>query len=330
MKVIVTGGAGYIGSHTCKELARQGHNPIVYDNLSTGHKSLVQWGEFEYGDILDLSRLQSVFHKHKPDGVIHFAAKSIVSESVSNPGYYFRNNVTGTLNLLETIYNSKVKYIVVSGTCAVYGQPEQMPIHEDMPKLPVTTYGVSKLVMESMLKSFEAAYGLSWVSLRYFNAAGCDLDGETGEWHEPETHLIPLILKTITSNTPLTIFGDDYPTEDGTCVRDYIHVCDLARAHVLALNYLAKGETSEAINLGTGSGFSVRQIIDSVERITGKSVPYRLGQRREGDPPCLISSNQKAASLLGWRPQYSNIDQIIASAWNWHSNFCNTTFYNNR
>lgn len=327
MKVIVTGGAGYIGSHTCKELARQGHQPIVYDNLSTGHRSLVQWGEFEYGDILDSLRLQTVFRKHKPDGVIHFAAKSVVSESVNEPGYYFRNNVTGTLSLLETMYNEQVKYIVVSGTCAVYGQPEQMPIHEDMQKSPVTPYGTSKLFMESMLKSFEVAYGLCWVSLRYFNAAGCDPDGETGEWHEPETHLIPLVLQSILTNSPLTIFGNDYPTKDGTCIRDYIHVCDLAHAHVLALMYLVKGRLSEAMNLGTGSGFSVKQIIDSVKQVTDKKVQYRLGKRRDGDPPCLISSSQKAQSLLGWKPQYSAIEQLIASAWDWYSNFHSSTDY---
>lgn len=321
MKVMVTGGAGYIGSHTCKELIRQGHQVVVYDNLSTGHKVLARWGDFEYGDISDIQRLRAVFAKHKVDGVIHFAAKSIVSESVFDPGSYFYNNVGGTLNILEAMRYEGIKNIVVSGTCAVYGQPNVIPIAEDAPKLPMNAYGASKLFMESMLEAFEYAYGIKWVSLRYFNAAGCDPDGETGEWHDPETHLIPKALLVVAhKHATLSVFGDDYPTEDGTCIRDYIHVSDLADAHVLALMYLSNGGASEAMNLGTGIGFSVKEIIDGIKRITGKPVPYILGKRREGDPPRLISNAQKAFTILGWKPQYSDIDQIITTAWNWQCN----------
>ncbi len=320
MRVLVTGGAGYIGSHTCKELAQQGYDVIVYDNLSTGHKELVQWGDFEYGDILDTEKLFSVMHKYKPSGVIHFAAKSIVNESLIIPGDYFRNNVTGTLNILDAMFREGIDTIVVSGTCAVYGHPESIPINENSPTHPINPYGLSKLWMEHILQAYEEAHNIRWMSLRYFNAAGCDLDAEIGEKHDPETHLIPRALMAVAGDAQeISIFGDDYKTEDGTCIRDYIHVCDLAHAHMLALRYLMHGGQSEALNLGTGKGFSVKEIFKSIAHVIDKHVPYRQEKRREGDPACLISDAKKAKLLLGWEPKYSDIDTIISTAWVWYN-----------
>lgn len=319
MRVLVTGGAGYIGSHTCKELARDGHEVITYDNLSTGHRSLVKWGAFEHGDILDLARLREVMRRYRPDGVIHFAAKSQVGESVRLPGLYFRNNMFGTLNILEAMRDEGVQSIVVSGTCAVYGQPDIVPITEDAPTAPVNPYGVSKLFMEHMLRDFETAHDLRHMVLRYFNAAGCDPEGETGERHDPETHLIPRALMAVTGDAPeLELFGEDYATPDGTCIRDYIHVCDLARAHVLALHRLETGGASGCLNLGTGTGFSVREIIESINRVTGRTVPFRVAPRRPGDPPRLVADARRAGSLLNWSAEQSTVDNIIRTAWQWH------------
>ena len=320
MKVLVTGGAGYIGSHTCKELARQGHTVLVYDNLSTGHRDLVRWGDFHYGDILDTQNLRNCLAKHKPDGVIHFAAHSCVGESVQDPGKYYHNNVSGTLSILEAMRYEEISNLVVSGTCAVYGQVERIPITEDTPTNPTSPYGSSKLFMERMLADFQVAHGLKWASLRYFNAAGCDADGETGERHDPETHLIPRALMAATGDIEmLNLFGDDYPTPDGTCVRDYIHVRDLATAHVAALQYLASGGESLPVNLGSGNGFSVREIIDTIHKVIDKPVPYRMSARRPGDPPKLLADSALAAKLLGWTPQHSSIDFIIETAWRWHN-----------
>lgn len=318
MRVLVTGGAGYIGSHACKELTRQGHDVIVFDNLSTGHRALAKWGAFVHGDILDLAALRRVMRQHGVEGVIHFAAKSQVGESVRDPGLYVRTNVGGTLNILEAMRDEGVPRLVVSGTCAVYGQPDRVPITEDAPPAPVSPYGATKLFMERMLADFEAAHGIVSVALRYFNAAGADFEGETGEWHVPETHLIPRALMAAAGTGPaLDLFGDDYPTSDGTCIRDYIHVRDLARAHVAALEHLARGGASTAVNLGTGTGFSVLDILRGVEAATGRPAPRRIAPRRAGDPPVLVADATRAKTLLGWEPECSSLEEILGSAWAW-------------
>ena len=318
MKVLVTGGAGYIGSHTCKELALQGHTPIVYDNLSTGHREFVRYGDFVHGDILDTQCLRAAMRRHKPDGVIHFAAFAYVGESVQNPGKYFHNNVSGTLSILQAMRDENVPSIVVSSTCAVYGQPEQVPIPVSCPTAPINPYGASKLFMERMLADFHTAHGLKWAALRYFNAAGCDADGEIGEWHEPETHLIPRVIWAAQGKIDaLQIFGDDYPTPDGTCIRDYVHVRDLAQAHILALQHLALGQESRAFNLGTGTGFSVREIIEGVEKVSGKKVPCTMAPRRPGDPARLIADASESAEVLGWHCEHSVLENILESALRW-------------
>lgn len=301
MKVLVTGGAGYIGSHTCKELSRSGHEVVVYDNLSTGHRRFVKWGEFFHGDILDTAKLRKCLQKCTPDGIIHFAASAYVGESVEDPGKYFSNNVAGTLSILEAMREEGVPNIVVSGTCAVYGQPEVMPITEDCPPAPINPYGASKLFMERMLADFHTAHGLNWMSLRYFNAAGADPEGELWEDHDPETHLIPRVVMAAKGEIPeVLIFGDDYDTPDGTCIRDYVHVCDLARAHVLAMKNLIDGGESRAINLGTGKGTSVMEIVRAVQAATGKKVPYRIVPRRAGDPAVLVADASCARDVLCW------------------------------
>ena len=322
MKIFVTGGAGYVGSHTCKALAQSGHEVVVYDNLSTGFRELVKWGELVEGDILDRGFLVAMLAKHRPDGIIHFAAFSQVGESVANPGKYIHNNITGTMNILEAMRTCSVRNIVVSSTAAVYGIPEICPITEDMPTQPINPYGETKLFMEWMLADYARAYGLSWMALRYFNAAGADPEGECGECHDPETHLIPRALKAITGEVAdFKIMGNDYPTQDGTCIRDYIHVSDLASAHVLAMQYLASGEGGKgySLNLGTGQGVSVREILNAIERSVGKAVPYTVGYRRAGDPPVLVADGTRAAELLQWKPAYSDIDRIIVDAWRWHT-----------
>ena len=318
MRILVTGGAGYIGSHTCKALANQGHTVVTYDNLSTGHRELVRWGDFVYGDILDTQRLRACIRQHRIEGIIHFAASAYVGESVIDPGKYFRNNVCGTLSILDAMRDEGVPYIVVSGTCAVYGSPEIMPITEDTPTNPINPYGTSKLFMERMLTDYEKAHGIKWMSLRYFNAAGCDPDGETGEWHEPETHLIPRALMAAMGQIPaLEIFGDDYPTPDGTCIRDYVHVTDLADAHVRGIESLVLGEKGQSINLGTGQGFSIRQVLATVEDVTGKTVPHVMSARRAGDPPVLVADATKAVERLGWQLKYSTLHSILNTAWAW-------------
>ena len=322
MRIFVTGGAGYVGSHTCKALAQNGHEVIVYDNLSTGFRKLVKWGELIEGDILDKDLLQTILHRHKPDGIIHFAAFSQVGESVSDPGKYVRNNVAGTMNILEAMRLEGVRNIVVSSTAAVYGIPDHCPITENIATQPINPYGETKLFMEWMLADYARAYGLSWMALRYFNAAGADPDGECGECHDPETHLIPRALKALTGElTDFNIMGDDYPTPDGTCIRDYIHVTDLAAAHVLAMQYLSQDENGKgyALNLGTGKGISVREILDAVARVTGRQVPHTIGPRRAGDPPVLVADGSRAAALLHWHAIYSDLDNLIADAWRWHT-----------
>jgi UDP-arabinose 4-epimerase len=316
--VLVTGGAGYIGSHACKALARAGYLPIVYDNLSYGHEWAVKWGPFQRGDILDRARVDEVLSKYRPDAVMHFAAFAYVGESVTNPGKYYRNNVAGSLALLEAMRDFGIPRIVFSSSCATYGLPERFPISEDAPQRPINPYGASKLMVERMLADFESAHGLVWAALRYFNAAGADADCEIGEEHHPETHLIPSVLDVASGFRPhVTIFGTDYDTPDGTCIRDYIHVTDLVEAHVLALQ-ASEGGTSAAYNLGNGRGFSVREVINSVERVTGLNVPIQLGERRAGDPPMLVSDASIAHQALGWQPRITELDDIVRSAWAWH------------
>lgn len=325
MRVLVTGGAGYIGSHTCKALALHGHTPVVYDNLSTGHKELVRWGNFEYGDILDTQRLRACIRCHRIKGIIHFAASAYVGESVVNPGKYFHNNVCGTLSLLDAMRDEGVPYIVVSSSCAVYGAPHTMPITENTPTNPVNPYGASKLFMERMLADYEKAHGLRWMALRYFNAAGCDPDGETGEWHDPETHLIPRALMAAAGKIPyLEIFGDDYPTPDGTCIRDYVHVSDLADAHVRGLNFLTEDEKSQAINLGAGQGLSIREVLNGVEEITGRDAPHVMSSRRAGDPAVLVADANRAKELLGWKSKRSSLTHVLDTAWSWQKVSKNT------
>lgn len=318
MNVLITGGAGYIGSHTAKIVARSGYTPVVLDNLSFGHRWAVKWGPLEEGDLADTGFVRGVLKKHAIEAVIHFAANAFVGESVANPRKYFHNNVVNTLNLLDAMTDQGIKSIVFSSTCATYGVPTQVPIAESHPQAPCNPYGESKLMVERILKWYGGAYGLRWAALRYFNAAGADPEGEIGEDHSPETHLIPLIIEAALGKRPrVDIFGADYPTPDGTAVRDYIHVTDLAGAHVLALKQLLGGTSSLALNLGTGKGHSVREVIAAVEGVSGKKVPVREAGRREGDPPELVADARRAAELLGWKPQYADIRTIVSHAWKW-------------
>ncbi len=321
MKILVTGGAGYIGSQTCKALTTAGHQVFIYDNLSTGSRALIKWGEFIQGDILDGERLRACLRAHEPEGIIHCAAFSQVGESLGDPGAYIRNNVGGTLHILEAMRDTGVRNIVVSSTAAVYGIPDHCPITEDMPTHPITPYGETKLFIEWMLADFARASGFSWMALRYFNAAGADPEGECGECHTPETHLIPRMLMAVTGELEeFRIMGNNYPTPDGTCVRDYIHVADLASAHVLAIEHLRNGEPGQGapLNLGTGIGFSVKQILDAVQQITERQMSYRIGERRPGDPPVLVAEGSRAEEILGWKPSRSRLHTIIEDAWKWH------------
>lgn len=320
MNVLVTGGAGYIGSHTCKYLAQHGHRVVTYDNLSTGHREVVKWGDFEYGDIRDLARLRRVIQRHKPDGVIHFASSISVGESVLDPGSYYDNNVVGSLSIMQALRDEGVRPLVVSGSAAVYGLPGDVPVSEKATLSPINPYGRTKLIMEWMLEDFANAHKLPFIALRYFNAAGADKDCETGEWHSPETHLIPNVLHAAyDSSRYVTLFGDDYDTPDGTCIRDYVHVSDLAKAHALALEHLLQGKKSMSINLGTGQGASVYEIVRASEEVTGKKINCKISARRAGDPARLVANADLAKEILGWRPEYTSIAQIIESAWKWHS-----------
>lgn len=318
--ILVTGGAGYIGSHACKALAANGYVPVAYDNLEHGHEWAVKWGPLEKGDITDSERLAEVIRTHKPNGVIHFAAYAYVGESVEDPAKYYCNNVAGTLNLLETMHSHEIDRIVFSSSCATYGIPQHVPIPIDHPQDPINPYGASKLMVERILRDFDTAYGIRHVALRYFNAAGADPDAEIGEDHDPEPHLIPLIFSAALGNTSaITMFGDDYNTADGTCVRDYIHVTDLADAHVRALGMLQNTDRSESLNLGTGRGYSVKEVIEATESIIGLTVPSTLGPRRIGDPPSLVASVEKSESLMGWKPKHSDLETIILTAWHWQN-----------
>ncbi len=316
MRVLVTGGAGYIGSHAARTLARRGHQVVIYDNLSTGHRELAKGFELVVGDTGDAAALGRALRG--VHAVMHFAANSLVPESVENPRKYFDNNVARGLVLLNSCLDAGVHNFIFSSTCAVYGIPERVPITEDLPKAPVNPYGLSKLAFEYAMQSYGEAYGLRFMSLRYFNAAGCDDSGEIGELHDPETHLIPNALKSATgAQTDLQIFGEDYDTPDGTCVRDYIHVDDLADAHVLALEHLAGGGKSAFLNLGTGRGHTVKQVVGAIERVIGRELKKRVVGRRLGDPPVLLADPSRAEKLLGWKAKCS-LEQMVASAWKFH------------
>lgn len=319
MKVLVTGGAGYIGSHTAKALAQAGHEPVVFDNLSYGHRWAVRWGPLVEGDLADKALITRILEQYEIEAVIHFAASAYVGESMQNPRKYFRNNVVNSLNLLDAMMEARVKTIVFSSTCATYGDPIELPITESHPQNPVNPYGESKLFVEQMLKWYGEAYGLHWAALRYFNAAGADPDGEIGENHTPESHLIPLAIQAAMGQRPyMEIFGTEYRTHDGSAVRDYVHVMDLADAHLRALGHLANGGDNLALNLGTGDGYSVRQVISMVERVSGSSVPVRLTVPRPGDPAVLVANSEAAQRVLGWQPKFEGIESIIQTAWNWH------------
>ncbi|WP_322086843.1 UDP-glucose 4-epimerase GalE [Burkholderia sp. BCC1999] len=319
MKVLVTGGAGYIGSHTCKALAQAGHEPIAYDNLSTGHGDAVRWGPLVVADILDRNALSKALAAHRPDVVIHFAALAYVGESVLAPERYYTVNVTGTCTLLSAMHTAGVGRIVMSSSCATYGVPDTLPISERTPQQPINPYGFTKYAMERMAADFERAYGLKWVALRYFNAAGADPDSEIGECHAPETHALPLAIRAaLGTGNAFQVMGTDYPTPDGSAIRDYVHVSDLADAHLRATTHLCGGGESVALNLGTGKGTSVLEALRAVEAVTGCRVPTVMAARRPGDPPALYADATKAARVLGWRPRFTAIEQMVEHAATWH------------
>ncbi|TMV07165.1 UDP-glucose 4-epimerase GalE [Ruegeria sediminis] len=319
--ILVTGGAGYIGSHACKALAAAGYTPVTYDNLVTGWQDAVKFGPFERGDLLDRDRLDEVFAKHQPAAVMHFAALSQVGEAMSQPGRYWANNVTGSLNLIEAATAAGCLNFVFSSTCATYGDHDNVVLDENTPQHPLNAYGASKRAIEDILRDFEAAHGLKHVIFRYFNVAGADPEGEVGEFHRPETHLVPLMLDAIDGKRDaLTVFGTDYDTPDGTCIRDYVHVCDLVDAHVLGLKWLEHDKGSRVFNLGTGSGFSVMEVIERSKSVTNREVPYNIGPRRAGDCTKLVSGSTRAEAELGWKPGRSTLQTMISDAWRWHQN----------
>lgn len=319
MSILVCGGAGYIGSHMVAELLENGEDVVILDNFQKGHRDAVVGRKVYEGDLRDRKILDKVFTENKIEAVIDFAADSLVGESVTEPLKYFNNNVGGTISLLEAMRDYNVKYIVFSSTAATYGEPESIPIQEDDRTFPTNPYGESKLMVEKALKWSSKAYGINYTALRYFNAAGAHMEGNIGEDHRPESHLIPLILKTaLGQREKIMIFGDDYNTEDGTCIRDYIHVMDLASAHLLALNRMRKGGESTILNLGNGKGFSVKEVIEAARRVTGREIRAEVAPRRAGDPAILIASSQKAINELGWKPKYNSLETIIETAWAWH------------
>ncbi|BAQ66808.1 UDP-glucose 4-epimerase GalE [Geminocystis sp. NIES-3709] len=321
MTILVTGGAGYIGSHTVKLLQSKGYDLLVLDNLVYGHQYIIDRLKvnFVHGDLCDRALLDKIFQEYKIDAVIHFAAYAYVGESMENPAKYYRNNVVSTLNLLETMESAGVRNMVFSSTCATYGIPTEIPITESHSQNPINTYGYTKLVVEKMLADFQRAYGWEYVAFRYFNAAGASVDALIGEDHNPEPHLIPLILYTALGKRDfVSILGNDYPTPDGTCIRDYIHVEDLAQAHLLGLEYLLKGGKSEIFNLGNGNGFSVKEVIEATKKVTQQNFTVKIDDRRPGDPPILVGSSEKARKILRWQPQYPEIETIIRHAWQWH------------
>lgn len=317
--ILVTGGAGYIGSHACKALAAAGHTPVTFDNLVTGWRDAVKFGPFVQGDLLNRAEIDAVFERYQPVAVMHFAALSQVGDSMKQPGTYWRNNVEGSLNLIEATVAAGCKQFVFSSTCATYGDQDNVVLDENSAQHPINAYGASKRAIEDILRDFEAAYGLQSVIFRYFNVAGADPEGEVGEFHRPETHLIPLMLDAIDGKRDaLTIFGTDYDTPDGTCIRDYVHVCDLVDAHMLGLNWLLEDKGSRVFNLGTGTGFSVREVVEQSREVTSRAVPMTEGDRRPGDCTKLVSGSVRAETELGWRPKRSTLPQMIADAWRWH------------
>lgn len=329
MIVLVVGGAGYIGSHTVRELQRNGYKTIVLYNLVYGHREAVKDGDFIEGDLGNIEILRNIFETNTVNAVMHFAAYTYVGESVLHPKKYYSNNVINTLNLLDSTIRYGIKYFIFSSSCATYGEPQEIPITESHPQNPINPYGWSKLMVERILQDYDNAYGLKYISLRYFNAAGADLQGDIGEDHNPETHLIPLILRVALETASkkkskggspqvLKIYGNDYPTKDGTCIRDYIHVTDIAMAHIMATERLLEGGHSDIYNLGNGEGYSVKDVVDVSQQLTGIDIPYEYTKRREGDPAILVGSSKRIAAALGWRPQYSELEQIILTAWKWH------------
>jgi UDP-glucose 4-epimerase len=318
-KVLVVGGAGYIGAHSCLLLSQRGYEPVVFDNLSNGHSEFVQWGALETGDIRDRARLDAVLAKHQPDAVMHFAALIEVGESVSNPAAFYDNNVIGTLTLLSATMAAGIDAFVFSSTCATYGLPDRVPMDEAHRQTPINPYGRTKLIIEQALKDYSDYQGLRSVMLRYFNAAGADFEGRIGEWHTPETHAIPLAIEAALGRRgSFKIFGSDYETRDGTCVRDYIHVLDLADAHVRAVDYLLSGGETVALNLGTGTGTTVKELVDTIAAVTQRQFPVEHAARRPGDSTALVANNDKAKAILGWQPTH-DLESIVRSAWNWHS-----------
>ncbi len=323
MRIFITGGAGYVGSHCAKLLRESGHKLLIYDNLSAGHKQAVPAEELTIGDLGDKDNLKSTMSNFKPDAVMHFAASAAVGESVEKPLFYYRNNVVNTVNLLEVMEELGVRKLVFSSSCAVYGPPPATPITEDMPLNPISPYGWTKRIMEQVFADCKVAWQLGYAALRYFNASGAALDGSIGEDHNPETHLIPIVLQVaLGKRDTITIFGDDYPTPDGTCIRDYIHVEDLAEAHLSALLKLEPG-SEIIVNLGTGRGHSVKEIIDAAKKVTGRDIPVRIGARRAGDSPALFADPSKAKEILSWQAKITEIEDIISSAWIWHKNHPN-------
>jgi len=319
--ILVVGGAGYIGSHMAKYLSKKGYMPIVLDNLVCGHRRAVKYGPFFEGSMNDPSLLEKIFSDYPISAVMHFAAFCYVNESIEQPAKYYQNNVANTLALLEAMVERNIGNFIFSSSCASYGEPVEIPMTEDHPQKPISPYGRTKVMVEQILDDFRRSYELESVCLRYFNAAGADPDGELGEDHNPETHLIPLVLKTALGQRPLLdIFGDDYPTPDGTCIRDYIHIEDLAQAHLLALERLLAGLSGGQYNLGNAKGYSVKQVIETARRVTGKEIPAKVVERRPGDPAVLISSSEKAVKDLAWRPQFPDLETIMETAWTWHKN----------
>ncbi len=319
--ILVVGGAGYIGAHTCLALAEKGYVPVVYDNLTSGHPEFVRWWPFEQGDIRDRTRLREVLARHKPAAVLHFAGLIEVGQSFKEPESFYDVNVSGALTLLGALMEADVRALVFSSTCATYGMPQSLPLDERHPQQPINPYGRTKFILEQALRDYDLCGLMRSVMLRYFNAAGADFEGRIGEWHTPETHVIPLAIEAALGRREhFTVFGSDYETRDGTCIRDYVHVNDLADAHVRAVDYLLRGGETVAINLGTGTGTSVKELIAAVETVSGRPLPVVQAERRPGDPPRLVAGNQTARELLGWEPRYG-IEDIIRSAWLWHSKF---------
>lgn len=317
--ILIVGGAGYIGSHVNKLLFQKGIETIVFDSLVTGHADFVKWGVFQQGDLGDIEAIRNLFRAYPIDAVMHFAAYAYVGESVIDPQKYYLNNVRNTLNLLQAMLEKRISRFIFSSSCATYGDLVSIPIIEEQPQRPINPYGQSKLMVENILKDYSHSYNLRFAALRYFNAAGADPDAEIGEWHDPETHLIPLVLDAAAGiREDIKIFGTDYDTPDGTCIRDYIHVCDLAAAHVMALEYLIDGGKNESFNLGNGNGYSVNEVINVSRNITGLPIKTVSEARREGDPPVLVGSAEKAKTILKWKPKYQSLESIIETAWNWH------------